>query len=205
MHDGQNVFDPSTSFLGYDWRVDEVTDSLIRAGSLREIIVVGICNTPDRRMEYSDTEAGRAYARFVVNRVKPLIDSAYRTMPDAEHTAVMGSSMGGLISFLFAWWYPGVFSGAGCLSSVFTGHYTHVLDTVSRYNGPRKPIRIYMDCGGAGGDETLRPGMESMAELLRKGGYREGRDYMVFFDSGAQHNELAWAARVWRPLRFFFP
>ncbi|MBM2845463.1 MAG: hypothetical protein HW407_775, partial [Bacteroidetes bacterium] len=86
MHDGQNVFDPKTSFIGYEWRADEVADSLIKSNSMEEIIIVGINNTPDRISEYSDTPLGQSYARFVVNRVKPLIDSLYRTRSSRENT-----------------------------------------------------------------------------------------------------------------------
>ena len=204
MHDGQNVFDPSTSFAGYDWRADEVADSLIRAGVIEEIIIVGITNSTDRIPEYSDTDLGKAYARFVVRNVKPFVDSTYRTKSDRENTAVMGSSMGGLISFLFTWWYPDVFSKAGCLSSVFDKRAGHVLDLVRDDNGPRRPIRIYMDCGGFGDEGSLRPGMDAMAEALRGKGYTEGTDVLRYFAPDAPHNEQAWAARLWRPMVFLF-
>ncbi len=205
MHDGQNVFDPHTSFLGYDWHVDEVADSLIRRGELKEIIIVGINNSPDRMQEYSDTKLGRAYGAFVIQRVKPLIDSAYRTLGDSKNTAVMGSSMGGLISFLFVWEYPDFFSQAACLSSVFDPPMTHVLETVDRYEGPNKRIRVYMDCGGIGGEERLQAGMREIVKKLSTRGYRESIDFVTHVDDNAPHNEYAWAARVWRPLMFLFP
>ncbi|MGB2867033.1 MAG: alpha/beta hydrolase-fold protein [Bacteroidota bacterium] len=204
MHDGQNVFDPSTSFIGYDWHVDDVADSLIRAGVLNEIIVVGIYNSPDRIPEYSDTDLGRRYAEFVVGKVKPLIDSTYRTLPDREHTVVMGSSMGGLISFLFVWWYPDVFSKAGCLSSAFLRDRTRILDAVENDPGPRRSIHVYMDCGGNGLEVSLKPGMDEMSGLLEKKGYVRGVDFETFFDEKADHSERSWAGRVWRPLMFMF-
>jgi predicted alpha/beta superfamily hydrolase len=204
MHDGQNIIDPSTSYAGYDWRVDEVSDSLIRSGKMQEIIVVGIYNSPDRMIEYSDSGLGRDYAKFVVRVVKPLIDSTYRTLPDRANTAVMGSSLGGLISFLFAWWYPDIFSNAGCLSSVFSYNDGKILSDVATDSGPRKDIRIYVDCGGYAGEATLKPGMDKMIELLHEKGYKEGKDLEFFYDAAAEHSERAWAARVWRPLEFFF-
>lgn len=203
-HDGQNLFDPATSFLGYDWRVDEVADSLIRAGALSELVVVALSNTPDRRTEYSDTPLGRAYAEFVVRQVKPFIDSTYRTLAGPPHTAVMGSSMGGLISFLFAWWYPEVFGQAACLSSAFVYDEGRILRDVQAYDGPRKPLRFYLDCGGADLDERLAPGLWEMRSILMEQGYEEGKDLTIFYDAGAKHNEQAWAARVWRPLIFLF-
>jgi predicted alpha/beta superfamily hydrolase len=204
MHDGQNIIDPATSFIGYDWHVDEVADSLIKAEAIEDIIVVGIYNSPDRIPEYSDSDLGKAYARFVVEKVKPFIDSTYRTKPDRKNTAVMGSSMGGLISFLFVWWYPEIFSKAGCLSSVFDTRAASVLDFVRAEKGKSRDVKFYFDCGGANGDRSLKPGMDELMGILNEKGYREGIDYQTFYDAKAEHSERAWAARVWRPLVFFF-
>ncbi|MBT8399289.1 MAG: histidine kinase, partial [Rhodothermia bacterium] len=89
--DGQNLFDPNTSTFGIDWQLDENADSLIAAGLLREVIIVGIDNTADRSREYHDTPLGATYRSFVVDVVKPLIDETYRTLPDPDNTAVIGS------------------------------------------------------------------------------------------------------------------
>jgi len=201
MHDGQNIMDPATSFIGYDWHVDEVADSLIRTGKMREIIVVGIYNSPDRADEYDDTKLGRAYRKFVIERVKPLIDSTYRTLPDRDNTAVMGSSMGGLVSFLMVWDYSNIFSQAGCISSVFR---PDLIKEVESYSGMKKDIRIYIDNGGVGLDKKLQNGCDSMLTALRKIGFIDGRDLEWFYDPSAEHNEYAWAKRVWRPLMFMF-
>jgi predicted alpha/beta superfamily hydrolase len=205
MHDGQNVFDPATSFAGHDWRADEVADSLIRAGSMQEIIIVAISNSPDRMQEYTESLLGRAYARFVVRQVKPMIDSLYRTLPGREHTAVMGSSLGGLISFLIAWWYPDAFADAACLSGTFSPRFSSALESVQSYAGAPKNLKIYIDCGGSGPEATLKEGIDRMFACLTAKGYREGKDLMRVFVPDAPHNEQAWAGRLWRPLLFFFP
>ena len=106
IHDGQNIMDPKTAYIGVDWQVDETVTRLIKSGELQEIIIVGIYNTPERLEEYSDSPKGNNYMKFMVEQLKPFIDKYYRTMPSNEYTAVMGSSMGGLISFLLAWNYP---------------------------------------------------------------------------------------------------
>ena len=204
MHDGQNVIDPRTSYLGYDWRVDEVADSLIRAGSIEEIIVVGCSNSPDRAAEYSETDLGRAYCEFVVTKLKPLVDSTYRTLPGREYTGVMGSSMGGLISFLFVWWHPEVFSMAGCLSSAFSYGSGSILDAVESSTGLRAGTRVYLDCGTLDLEARLLPGTERMRKLLVSKGMMEGKDLLVVIDQGAAHNEPAWANRLWKPLTFMY-
>ncbi len=204
MQDGQNIIDPRTSFAGYDWRVDETCDSLIRNRKMREIIVVGIYNSPDRMTEYSNSEVGHTYARFVANVVKPLIDSTYRTLPERENTAVMGSSLGGLISFLLAWWYPHVFSKAACLSPVLSYNQEATFKEVESDTSKARGIKIYIDCGGIGAEATLKPGVDRMAHLLDTQGFKKGVNYVSFYDGTAEHNERAWAARLWRPLMFFF-
>jgi predicted alpha/beta superfamily hydrolase len=204
MHDGQNIIDPTTSFGGFDWRVDEVVDSLVKKNRIEEIIVVGIYNTKDREPEYSDTKLGRAYVEFVIHTLKPLIDSTYRTKPKPADTGVMGSSSGGLISFLFTWWHPEVFSKAGCVSSGFLVDSNKILRDVEMYAGSKKNIRIYLDDGSVGLESRLKPGYDEMIALLEEKGYTKGKDLEYFYDEGAEHSERAWARRVWRPLVFMF-
>ncbi len=204
VHDGQNAFDPATSFLGADWQIDEVADRLVREGKMQEIIVVGIWNSEDRREDYSDTPKGRAYMRFIVEKLKPFIDREYRTQPEREHTAVMGSSMGGLISFLLVWNYPQVFSEAACLSPAFVYHDFDATPAVEEYDGPDKRIRIYLDNGGVGLESELQPGCDKMLRVLQEKGFRLGENLEWFRDAGAEHNEMAWSKRVWRPLLFMY-
>jgi len=201
MHDGQQVFDPATSTWGVDWGVDEAVTELSGQGKIEEVIVVGINNTADRRDEYGWTEKGTAYRKFVVEKVKPFIDGTYRTMPGREHTAVMGSSMGGLVSFLLIWQHPDVFSMAGCLSPAFRNE--EMLETVRAGEAPAH-IRIYMDNGGVGLEEELQPGCEAMLEILKEKDFEQDGNLIWFRDMEAEHNEAAWAKRVWRPLTWFF-
>jgi enterochelin esterase-like enzyme len=201
MHDGQNVFDPRTSYTGTDWQVDEVLDSLVKARRIEEIIVVGVYNTPDRSVEYGDTEKGRAYLSFLVNELKPMIDATYRTRPGREDTAIMGSSMGGMISFLGVWHHPEVFSMAGCLSPVFRDE---LIRRVRSGSWPAQPVQLYVDNGSDSLDDRLQPGVERMLAALRGRGFRDGHDLLWYRDAGAEHNEAAWARRVWKPIEFFF-
>lgn len=202
MHDGQNCFDPARASFGMEWGMDETATRLIGEGRIEPIIIVAMdCHGAKRFEEYSDSPEGRAYRDYVVNVVKPLIDRTYRTRPEREHTAVMGSSMGGCVSFLLAWEHPEVFSAAGCLSPAF---FTGEEKRVRAYRGERKPIRLYLDNGEVGLEKKLQKGIDRMLALLPKKGFQEGRDYRWFLDPGAEHNENAWAARVWRPLEFLF-
>jgi predicted alpha/beta superfamily hydrolase len=202
MHDGQNIFDPSTAFTGYDWRVDEVADSLIKLKKIEEIIIVGIYNSPDRLPEYSDSPLGTSYLNFVINNVKPLIDSTYRTKPGKEHTGVAGSSLGGLASLLFVWKRPDVFGMAGCISTSFWYDDEKTLKEIREYSGHKKNVKIYLDCGGR--EKELIGGYKRMVEILKSKGYKKGKDLEYTLDSKATHSEQYWAKRVWRPLVFMF-
>lgn len=132
MHDGQNVFDASTSFSG-EWGVDETMDSLNDEKS--EMIVVAIDNGGVHRMsEYTPypftlqgktnssqkiTAAGNAYVDFLVETLMPFINKNYRTKKDGKNTFIAGSSMGGIISFYALMKYPKKFGGAGVFSPAF--------------------------------------------------------------------------------------
>ena len=204
MHDGQNLFDPNTSFLGNEWKVDETADSLIRNKEINPIIIVGIYNTEDRKEEYADTSLGEKYKHFLIDKLKPFIDENYRTLPDRENTAVGGSSMGGLISFILVWEYSDIFSKAICMSPAFNIGKNDYASKVNQYTGLKKNIQIYMDNGGLNLEKRLQPGINKMLFVLQSKGFLPDKDFLWFKDDKAPHNEKAWAERFWRPLKFLF-
>lgn len=205
MHDGQNIFDPVTAYAGVDWEADETATRLIKQKKMRDIIIVGIYNTKDRDQEYSLCPRGRLYMHFIVERLKPFIDRTYRTLPGREHTAIMGSSLGGLISFLLIWQYPRVFSLAGCLSPSFVYRREQAIKFLKKSPAPDEPVRILMDCGGRGGERLLYRGCKKVLRILRRKGISPGKDFQFYYDAKADHSESAWAARLWRHFQFLFP
>jgi predicted alpha/beta superfamily hydrolase len=211
MHDGQNIVDPATNTVTHvDWQVDETLDSLIRKDEIDPTIVVGIYNTSNRRPEYSPTDTGYTYMKFVVEKLKPFIDSTYRTKPEREYTAIAGSSMGGIISFMFLWHYNDVFSKAICMSPAFKvveptrSINVNYVDDVINYNGPRKNIRVYIDNGGVGIEQIIQPGIEEMITALESKGYKKGVDYIFMLDKKAVHTESAWAERLPDAIKFIY-
>ena len=159
MHDGQMLFDSTTTWNKQDWGVDDAMKSLLDQGKIRKTIVVGIWNTPNRHSEYfpqkpfemldvayRDSLVNQAkrnpqtalfatevksdnYLKFLVKELKPFIDAHYSTKTAKEETFIAGSSMGGLISMYAICEYPEVFGGAACLS-------THWLGTFETGNNP---------------------------------------------------------------------
>ena len=109
LHDGQNLFDGTTAFIyGQYWHVGETADALIGARLVEPLIIVGINNTGERRIdEYTPTRdsrrklGGRAdlYGRFLVEELKPFVDSRYRTLADntntGTYTGLFGFRKGG--------------------------------------------------------------------------------------------------------------
>jgi predicted alpha/beta superfamily hydrolase len=162
------------------------------------VIVVGIYNTSDRMKEYTPGDKGTAYMNFVVDTVKPLIDSAYRTKPDRKNTIVGGSSAGGIISFMLVWEHPDVFSKAICMSPAFKSLSADGWDytqTVRTSKGSPKPIFLYIDNGGIGLDSQLQPGIDDMLTALKTKGYQEGKHFIFIHDPTAKHSEADWAKR----------
>ena len=201
MQDGQNIFDPTTSYPGVDWAIDESVDRLIAAGTIEPMIVVGIYNSSDRNSEYSPGELGTSYMDFVINVVKPLIDTTYRTRPERQHTLVGGSSSGGTISFMLAWDHPEVFAGAIVMSPAFKvgpGMDFSEFDFIGYFEATHEKLRdvfFYIDNGGVELDAILQPGIDEMLVSLEQWGYQEDEDWVFIHDPAAKHFESAWAKR----------
>ncbi len=201
MHDGQQVFDPETSTHGIDWQVDETATRLIEEGKMRKILVVAVNCTSNRFRDYSETPEGAAYQAFMASHLKPFIDRTYRTLADRAHTAVMGASMGGRISFLLAWNHPETFSMAGCLSPSFDEDLTV---RVAGESGPAPALFLYLDNGGVGLEKKLQAGCDQMLAALEQRGFVRDGNLVWVKDEEAEHNEAAWARRVHVPLLLMF-
>jgi predicted alpha/beta superfamily hydrolase len=208
MHDGQNLFDAATSAFGTEWRVDENVDALVAGGRMDEVIVVGVYNTANRIWEYTPccdpTYGGGgadSYERFLIDSVKPFIDQSFRTLPGKDTTAIMGSSLGGLVSCYIARRNPAVFGKAGCMSSSFWWN-NQALTLAVEQSTDHVPVAIYLDAGTSndGLPETTR-----MDQALAADGYVQGRDLDFVTAQGGSHNEASWAARVATPLTWLFP
>jgi glycosidase/predicted alpha/beta superfamily hydrolase len=223
MHDGQNLFDPATSYGGVPWSVDQAMLRLMHAGKTRGAIIVGIWNTPARFAEYlpqktvspeqyaalvaqfklpSFPPQGDAYLRFLVEELKPFIDRTYRTQPERAHTSTMGSSMGGLISAYAVCEYPDVFGGAGCVSTHWPLGDGAVIDWFAQHQPKPGAHRFYF----AHGTETLDAGYEPFQRrvdaVMRAAGYTAGRDWLTRKFPGDEHSEKSWRQRVDVPLQF---
>jgi predicted alpha/beta superfamily hydrolase len=196
MHDGHNLFFKEEAFVGNTWRTDEVLNMLDKMNAIEEVIVVGV-HPSDRMKEYT-LPGYEDYGRFLVQTLKPLIDAKYRTLIGPSNTAVMGSSLGGVVSFYLGWQWSEVFGKVACLSSTFT-YRDDLLKRVSAE--PKRKIQIYLDSGWPGDNyETTR----SMRDRLIWKGYRPSCELFYLAFPEARHDENAWAARSAIPFQFLF-
>ena len=239
MHDGQNLFRPGFAYGGEEWGVDEAMERLIAAGEIRPAIVVGAWNTSDRYLEYGpagpiarlapDDRAALvaaygaepvsdAYIRFLVEALKPFIDARYRTLTGPQDTAIMGSSMGGLISLYAAAEAPDVFGAAAGLSTHWpTGPGAG--DLIARPDWPAvmsaaysayfresaldpSSQRLWTDHGDQTLDALYPPYHAAITPVFDALGFQRGVNFQARAYPGTAHNEAAWRARIEAPLVF---
>jgi predicted alpha/beta superfamily hydrolase len=218
LHDGQNTFDPATSFAG-EWGADETMETLAAEHGL-EAILVALPNTPDRLAEYSPFVdprhgggRGDAYLRFLTDTVKPLVDRELATLPGPQSTGTLGASMGGLISLYALHARPDVFGFAGAMSPSLFFAREAIFPWLARHG--RAGGKLYLDVGTLEGFRRLwnrlsRGALPSDAVrrtrrlvwLLERQGFERGRNLLYVEERGARHHEAAWARRLPRALRF---
>ncbi len=194
MQDGQNIFDASTSFNG-EWEVDESLNMLFDNGD-DGIIVVGIDNGGSHRIdeyspwvnpEYGGGE-GAAYVAFIVNTLKPFIDNNFRTKADRLNTGIMGSSLGGLISFYAAIEYQEIFGKAGIFSPSFW--LTNEIYTLVENTGKEQDMKIYLLAGEQESGSLIQE-MVNMQSTLLNAGFTPS-EVLLHTDPEGQHSEWFW-------------
>jgi predicted alpha/beta superfamily hydrolase len=231
MHDGQNLFDPKRSNFNKVWAADKSALRLIASQKVKPFIIVGIDQpgedrgrqyfpkvmanllSPAVRNKLASQGNGKPiisdeYLKFIVEELKPKIDRDYRTKKDRKHTAIAGSSMGGLISLYAITKYPRIFGTAGAVSThlplgnpdwteeerndIFSAWRTYVENELGKPAGRR----IWFDHGTETLDAFYRPYQENLDAALAANGWKKGRDFSSRVYDGTPHEENAWAARM---------
>jgi predicted alpha/beta superfamily hydrolase len=214
MQDGQNLFDPETSFIrGRTWEMREQADEAIEAGEVEPLIIVGIYNTGGRRIaEYTherDWQRGGGdadrYGLLLTGELMPWIARRYRVRTDRASTGLGGSSLGGLVTLYLGLRYAHVFGKLAVLSpSVWWNH-----KSILGYLNERAPQiwerpRMWLDVGEEEGQRTLRD-TEALERRLRANGWVSGETLHFERVPDGTHDEASWARRVKPMLRFLFP
>ena len=229
MHDGQNLFESKSAYGGKEWRIDETLDSLIQNKLIRPVMVVGIWNNGEyRRCEYFPEKALKyledslvkvlyanelkgnpladEHLQFVVEELKPYIDTHYATLSDQRNTFIGGSSMGGLSSMYAMMEYPQVFSAAICISTHWPGCFSIKGEKVPLalrdyiFNQEKKKFKkhfFYFDCGDQTLD-SLYPPLQEKADFIFH--LKKVKRYHSLRFPGASHNETSWSQRFHIPM-----
>ena len=239
MHDGQMLFDSTTTWNKQEWGVDETVGKLLENNKIMDCIVVGIWNAgpfrhadyfpqkpfeslPKRQQEsiYAATRNGKQplfaapiqsdkYLKFLVQELKPFIDSHFATHPDQANTFVAGSSMGGLISMYALCEYPAVFGGAACLST----HWPGLLATqnnpvpaaflryLATHLPPPQTHKLYFDYGTETLDSLYAPYQKQADAILERKGY-SAKNWVTRAFPGDSHSEQSWRKRLAIPVEF---
>ena len=210
MQDGQNLFDGRTSYAGIEWKLDETAQRLIDSGQIKPLIIVGIYNSPDRTPEFTPPPAGKAsdYAKFVVEEVKPFIDSHYRTMSDRANTAIGGSSMGGMAALWTAKQHPDVFSQVAALTPFLRVNEKPLTDLLGSDAGWLKHKRVWIDMGPSPkkyypGDKPIEDA-QAFVKALDSAGLKADVDYKYLELNEGEHTEASWQTRVDQVLLFLY-
>lgn len=210
LHDGQNVFDGSTSYIpNEEWRADETAQGLIQAKLLRPLILVAIDNAQgDRGNEYLPTRVGNTggraldYARFLREEVMPFVNRTYRTRTDANSTGLVGSSFGGIVTLTLGLEHPGTFGRLGVMSPSVWWDNREILRRVAA-KPFTKTQRIWVDMGTAESPAAVADA-RALVKALEARGWESGRNLAYVEDGFAAHNERAWASRFGEMLIFLF-
>ena len=206
MHDAQNLFDDKTSFVG-EWGVDETLNSYYNKTG-KGFIVVGVENGGEKRIEeYTPWKhekygggKGAIYINFLANELKPYIDANYRTKPEANETAIIGSSLGGLISFYGGLEHPEIFGKIGALSTSFW--FSDKVNTFAKAKGNLKNTKLFLLVGGKEGDSMV-PDTENMEKLLLEIGFPKDNLKSKIVAEG-KHNEAFWKSEFLEVIEFLY-
>jgi len=234
MHDGQMLFDAQTTWNKQEWKVDETVESLLKENKIENCIVVAIWNNGENRIsEYFPTKLWKdlspelqqkleknykvspfgktgadSYLKFITEELKPEIDKKYSTFTDKDHTFMIGSSMGGIISLYAISEYPSVFGGVACMSSAWLSQiepnfeiplalFSYLKTNLASSLGHK----IYMDFGTKEADENYTLTQNFIILLMKNKGYSD-TNLQVDKIEGGEHNEVAWANRLANPVTF---
>jgi predicted alpha/beta superfamily hydrolase len=212
LHDGQNLFDGSTSFIpGQDWHVGRTADAEIHGGRVEPLLIVGIYNMGKARIrEYTPTKAPKLgggsadrYGKFLLEEVMPFVHGEYHAASGPERTGIGGSSLGGLVSLYLGLARSDIFGKIAALSPSLWWHY-RVIHTFAERMSVRGRPKIWLDIGTREGPRIVDD-VERYRDILLSRGWRYEADLHYERIEGAEHNEAAWAQRVAPFLRFLYP
>jgi len=206
MHDAQNLFDATTSYIG-EWEVDETLNDLFNK-TKKGFIVVGIENggkerineyTPWKNDKYGGGK-GAIYTDFIVNTLKPYVDANYRTKPQQKYTGLIGSSLGGLISYYGGLKYPEIFRKIGALSTSFW--FSDDVINFTKENGKLKKTKMFLLVGEMEGEDMVDGTQKAEKQLLEVG--FKPKNLKTKINPEGEHNEAFWKSEFLEVVQWLY-
>ena len=210
MQDGQILFDAATSFFaGRERHMDERAQALINQGKIEPLIIVGIYSGGlSRKVEFMPPDANERghldlYGRMLIEEIRPFIEHQYRTLNDREHTALGGSSLGGLATLYLGLQYSNIF---GRLAVTSPAAFMDDEMIVREVRGLRSKTKQQI-CLSAGSEEdsTFLDSIRDLHQALRDKGWKEDADLNYLEAAGSEHSPDDRALRVDHLLTKLFP
>ncbi|MEM1216170.1 MAG: alpha/beta hydrolase-fold protein [Bacteroidota bacterium] len=207
LQDGQNLFDDYAPYG--NWAVDKRLAQLQEQGH-GDVIIIAIDHAADKRIvEFTPTNVktrfgagqGRRYARFLAESLKPYIDQRFRTEPDFQHTAIGGSSMGGLISIYAGMMYPNVFGRLLIFSPALWVTPNIPFQLLQNIKTPYHG-RVYL-YGGKKESANMVPNLRRLQAAMEAAGTNEAA-FELAIDPEGEHNEARWGIEFPKALRWLF-
>jgi len=212
-HDGQNLFAQSESFSGQAWHLDRILANLIDSGQIEPLILVAIDHAGSERLaEFAHQDRshdgqiisarGHNYETFLADELKPHIDRLFLTRPEPSANALMGSSMGGLVSLNIALGRSHQFGAVAALSPSCWWNPDSLKADLQHYHKELTGLKIWFDIGGREGRYGDKA-TEIAAYIAQLSGNNKEM-FRYYLDPAADHSEVAWRNRVHLPLKFLF-
>jgi predicted alpha/beta superfamily hydrolase len=224
MHDGQNIFSTHGNWFK-KWNIDYVLQDLYARQAIEKIIVVGITHLNTREYEFTPTfdalinNGGGAdkYIRFMVEEVKPLIQSTYRARTDRASQAVGGSSLGGIITLYTAIARSDEFGKFAVVSPSMWWDFGVMLEKARSWTPRMGTLKLWIDIGAHEGpgsaliDDILKEIYNPvnfcrvLCNILMGKGFKLKKSLMYIEDPDGIHDEVTWGRRFYDICRYFFP
>lgn len=212
-HDGQNVFEGAESYSGDSWNLHKTAQYLIENNMMEEIIIIAVDNMGEERLNEYAYEDGiyqgekvkakaESYEEFITEELMPIIKEGFRIKEGPENTALMGSSMGGLVTFNIGLRRPDLFGSLAVMSPSLWWGKSSPIQKFNSYDYSNLKTKIWLDTGDSEGESMSFS--DAVIDKFIEIKNNNDIDFLYYLATGAIHNELDWGARVHCPLLYFF-
>jgi enterochelin esterase-like enzyme len=163
-----------------------IAEDLIKEKKVAPFIIVFVL--PLDRMK--DYWANDAFADFMATELVPFIAARYRTQADRNSRALMGASLGGVISVWTGLRHADTFARIGGQSTAFQIDNERVVGALTRLGtmSRTRPIKFYFDVGRM---EPIKAVNRRVRVMLASKGYR-----VTYAEAETGHNWTSWRDRL---------